>query len=76
MVVLDNRRAPCAVGLIRAAERMADLDPGTVLEIWSRDRFAPMEIPLWAEREGHLLLGRRTAGWWPRRSHVFAVRRS
>lgn len=75
VVVLDNRRAPCAVGLIRAAHRIDELDPGTVLEIWSRDRFAPVEIPLWAEREGHLLLGRGTAGWWPRRHYRFAVQR-
>ncbi|HHU08951.1 MAG TPA: sulfurtransferase TusA family protein [Intrasporangiaceae bacterium] len=72
-VLLDNRRIPCAVGLIKAARTIADLESGTVLEIWSRDRFAPMEIPIWAERDGHLAtaLGRR--GRWPTGYYVFEV---
>lgn len=59
-VLLDNRKIPCAVGLIKAARLMADLEPGTVLEIWSRDRFAPWEIPLWAETAGHSV---EALGW-------------
>ncbi|WP_277050922.1 sulfurtransferase TusA family protein [Ruania albidiflava] len=72
-VLLDNRRTPCAVGLIRADETIGDLAPGTVLEIWSKDRFAPMEIPLWAERDGHRVHLRGRAGWWPLRYFVFEV---
>lgn len=74
-VVLDNRRTPCAIGLIRAARRMEELPVGTVMEIWTRDRFAPMEITLWAERDGHEVrdLGRR--GPPLRRHMVFEVRR-
>jgi TusA-related sulfurtransferase len=72
-VLLDNRRTPCAVGLIKAARTMKDLPAGTVLEIWSRDRFAPMEIPIWASRDGHRLLRRGRGGRWPRRHFVFEV---
>jgi TusA-related sulfurtransferase len=72
-VLLDNRRTPCAVGLIRAARTMRDLPTGTVLEIWSRDRFAPMEIPIWAERDGHRVVVRGQAGRWPKRHYVFEV---
>ena len=73
VVLLDNRRTPCAVGLIRAARTMRDLPTGTVLEIWSRDRFAPMEIPIWAERDGHRVVDRGQAGHWPKRHYVFEI---
>ncbi len=72
-VLLDNRRTPCAVGLIRAAQQMRDLAPGTILEIWSRDHFAPMEVPLWAERDGHAVHERGRTGTWPFRYFVFEV---
>lgn len=74
-LVLDNRRAPCAIGLIRAAREVAPLPSGTELQIWSKDRFAPMEIPLWAERDGHEVLAHERAGLWPWRYHVFTLRR-
>ncbi|HET8614304.1 MAG TPA: sulfurtransferase TusA family protein [Actinomycetales bacterium] len=73
--LLDNRSTPCAVGLIRAAERMSTMPPGSTLEIWSRDHFAPMEIPLWAERDGYDVLSRDRGGRWPRRFFTFVVRR-
>jgi TusA-related sulfurtransferase len=73
--VLDNRRTPCAVGLIHAAQRMLDLQPGARLEIWSRDMFAPIEIPLWAERDAYRVESHTRAGMWPRRYHVFVVAR-
>ena len=73
--ILDNRRTPCAVGLIRAAQHMHDLQPGGKLEIWSRDMFAPMEIPLWATRDGYRVESHTKAGMWPRRFHVFVVAR-
>ncbi|MDC5698019.1 sulfurtransferase TusA family protein [Intrasporangium calvum] len=75
-VILDNRRTPCAVGLIRAARTMESLPPDTVLEIWSRDRFAPMEIRIWAERDGLAVTERGEGGHWPRRHRVFEVYRS
>ncbi len=72
-VLLDNRRTPCAVGLIRAAHVIRELPVATVLEIWSRDHFAPMEIPLWAERDGHAVAFRGQQGRWPVRYYVFEV---
>jgi TusA-related sulfurtransferase len=75
VTILDNRRTPCAVGLIRAARSMLDLAPGARLEIWSRDIFAPMEIPLWAERDGYRVESHSKAGVWPRRHHVFVISR-
>lgn len=74
-LVLDNRSTPCAVGLIRAAEQIRSLAPGQVLEILSRDRFAPMEVPLWAERDGHTVQSVEKVGRWPRaffRFHILA----
>lgn len=72
-VLMDNRRTPCAVGLIKAARAMADLPSGTVMEIWSRDRFAPVEIPLWAKRDGHKVCDRGRQGPLGRRYFVFEV---
>lgn len=71
--VLDNRRAPCAVGLIRAAEVMAGVPEGGVLEILTRDRFATVEIPLWAMRAGHSVSIVNRSGLWPARYWVFSV---
>ena len=73
--LLDNRATPCAIGLIRAAERMTALGPGRTLAIWSRDHFAPVEIPHWADRDGYQVLAHERRGRWPRRFHVFLIRR-
>ena len=74
-VLLDNRRTPCAVGLIRAAHVIRELPVATVLEIWSRDHFAPMEIPIWAERDGHEVRDLGMQGHWGARYYVFEVRK-
>lgn len=71
--ILDNRSTPCAVGLIRAHRAMANLEAGAVLEIWSRDRFAPMEVPIWAEREGHVVRLQEKSGPKLRRYWRFQV---
>jgi tRNA 2-thiouridine synthesizing protein A len=71
--LLDNRKSPCAVGLIKAARLMNTLPAGAVLEIWSTDRFAPTEISLWAERDGYELQSHTQRGSWPRRYHAFVV---
>lgn len=72
---LDNRTVPCATGLIRAARTLDNLEPGAILEILSRDRFAPTEIALWADRDGHSVLEATRAGIWPHRYHRLLVRR-
>lgn len=73
--LLDNRRTPCAVGLIKAARLIRTLPPGAVLEVWTRDRVAPVEIPVWADRDGHAILRQERQGSWPRRYWVFELRR-
>lgn len=71
--LLDNRNAPCAVGLIKAARLMRELPTGSELEIWSRDRFAPMEIPIFAQRDGYRVEQRADGGRWPMKYFVFIV---
>lgn len=73
VTVLDNRSTPCAVGLIRANDVSATLPLGTTMTILSRDRFAPMEIALWAARSGHSAPVETRAGTWPFRYRVFSV---
>ncbi len=71
--LLDNRATQCAVGLIKAARTMQELPDGAELEIWSRDRFSPMEIPIFAEREGYAVQQLPSRGRWPGRYFVFVV---
>ncbi len=59
---LDNRKTPCALGLIRAKEVMESLPSGTVLELLSRDIYAPYEVPAWASKYGYRLLGHERRG--------------
>jgi TusA-related sulfurtransferase len=72
---LDNRGVPCALGLLRVRDTMSDLSAGDTLVIESRDRFAPIEIPLWAERAGHRVLAVEATGRWPRRAHRITIRK-
>lgn len=74
-MLLDNRRTPCAVGLIKAAQTMATLPVGTIMEIWSKDRYAPIEIPTWAQRDGHEVSELGRGGIWPYRYFKFEVRK-
>lgn len=73
---LDNRSAPCAVGLIQAARTMETVPAGAVLEIWSRDQFAPFEVPIWATNQGHAVEVAEQTGRWPRRYWRFLIRRA
>lgn len=75
LVTLDNRGAPCAVGLIRAAKKIDELAPGAILEILSKDRFAPMEVPLWAERDGHEIILQEQEGSWKGKYWRFQIRK-
>lgn len=72
---LDNRRTPFALGLIRAQTEMAALAPGAVLEILSKDRFAPYEVPAWADKEGHVVLSTARVGWWVLGYYRFLVQK-
>lgn len=70
---LDNRRAPCAAGLIRAKGVMAELPLGGILELTTRDRFAPFEVPAWVDKEGFDLLAVRRRGWWLFSTFTFEI---
>ncbi len=70
---LDNRKTPCALGLIRATEVMESLPSGTVLELLSRDVYAPYEVPAWALKYGYRLLKHERRGFFPFRYHRFWV---
>lgn len=72
--VLDNRRVPCALGLIRLRQTMEQTTPGEEVVVLSRDRFASIEIPLWAERAGHQVLAMERTGIWPVRRHQIRLR--
>lgn len=70
---LDNRRTPCALGLIRATEAMAELPSGAVLELLSKDVYAPYEVPAWAGKYGYRILKHEQRGVFPFRYHRFLV---
>jgi len=73
---LDNRSVPCATGLIKAAHVIEELESGEILEILSKDHFAPTEIGLWSERDGHhVLVEEKRRGVWPFRYHRLLVRK-
>lgn len=74
VAVLDNRRVPCALGLILLRQTMDRMAPGEEVIVLSRDRFAPIEIPLWAERAGHQVLTVERVGVWPVRCHQIRLR--
>lgn len=74
-VVLDNRGVPCATGLLRVRDTIAQLDDGQLLDVRSRDRFAPVEIPLWAERAGHEVISITSSRRWLRQTHRIVLRR-
>ncbi|WP_308789424.1 sulfurtransferase TusA family protein [Thermus composti] len=70
---LDNRGTPCALGLIRASEAMEALPRGAVLEIFSKDVYAPYEVPTWAGKYGYRILKHERRGVFPFRYHRFLV---
>ncbi len=75
VVFLDNRSVQCAVGIIKFARLLQGLPEGTLVEVWSRDRFAPYEIPIRANNDGHTVLEQEQTGNWPRKYWRFLVRR-
>ncbi len=75
VTLLDNRSVRCAVGIIRVARLLQDLPEGSLVEVWSRDRFAPFEIPIRVENDGHQVILQQRVGKWPRRYYRFLIRR-
>lgn len=73
---LDNRGTNCSLGLLRAKQRMAELPLGDLLEVVTRDRFAPYEVPAWAERDGLELEYSKRTGAWLFTCYVFGIRKT
>lgn len=73
---LDNRSTPCALGLLRVRDRIAELPLGTTLEVVTRDRFARFEVPMWVERAGLELVSLEQRGFWLFASTVFRIRKT
>lgn len=73
---LDNRGTSCALGLVRVKQRLSEIPLGDMLEMVTRDRFAPYEVPAWVEREGLELESMRRSGWWLLSSTTFRIRKT
>ncbi|MBW7917211.1 MAG: sulfurtransferase TusA family protein [Trueperaceae bacterium] len=73
---LDNRATPCALGLLRVQERLAAMPVGATLEVVTRDRFAPYEVPAWVERAGLELTALEKRGFWLFGSTMFRIRKT
>ena len=56
---LDARRLLCPMPVIRAQNRVEELQPGDVLEVFCTDPGAMNDIPAWARINGHKILDSR-----------------
>jgi tRNA 2-thiouridine synthesizing protein A len=59
---LDARRLFCPMPVIRAQNKVAELQPGDVLEVTCTDPGALNDIPAWCRINGHQVLGTRREG--------------
>lgn len=59
---LDARHLLCPMPVIRVQNRIADLNPGEILEVVTTDPGALMDIPTWVKVNGHRLLEVRRVG--------------
>jgi len=59
---LDARGRRCSLLSMMIAERIADVAPGTVLEVLTDDPGASTEVPSWCRKTGHGLLAVESAG--------------
>jgi len=73
--LLDNRNVGCALGLIRVRQTLSELPLGDLLEVRTRDRFAPYEVPAWVERVGLELTSQRRKGFWLFATYEFCIRK-
>ncbi len=73
---LDNRGSSCALGLIRIQEELSRIPLGDSLEVTTRDRFAPFEVPAWVERHGLELTSVQRSGFWLFSATTFLIRKT
>ena len=55
-VVVDARGLRCPLPVIRLAQRVRDLVPGDLVEVWATDPAAAADIPAWCRMRGQELL--------------------
>ena len=53
---LDARGLLCPMPVIKAQDRIADLRPGTVLEVLATDPGTLADVPAWCRVHGHEVL--------------------
>lgn len=51
-LVVDARGLRCPLPVIRLAQRVRDLEPGTLVEVWATDPAAAADIPAWCRMRG------------------------
>jgi TusA-related sulfurtransferase len=73
--LLDNSNVNCSLGLVRVRQKLSELPLGDMLEVRTRDRFAPYEVPAWVERAGLEMASQRTKGFWLFATYVFCIRK-
>jgi TusA-related sulfurtransferase len=71
-VVVDCRGSACPGPLMEAKKAIAQVKVGEVLEVLSSDPGTKQDIPLWAQKVGHLCLGSLPADGYDR---IFVVRK-
>ena len=52
VVVVDARGLRCPLPVIRLAQQVRDLAPGTLVEVWATDPAAAADIPAWCRMRG------------------------
>lgn len=73
---IDNRRTPCALGLLHVQRVMAEVPIGDVVEVTTRDRYAVHEVPAWVDRHDLELVSQRRSGWWLFSTSTFTIRKT
>ena len=73
---IDNRKMPCALGLLHVQRVMAGIPLGDVVEVVTRDRFAPYEVPAWVDRLGLELVASERSGFWLFSKATFRIRKT
>jgi tRNA 2-thiouridine synthesizing protein A len=52
VVVVDARGLRCPLPVIRLAQRVRELEPGALVEVWATDPAAGADIPAWCRMRG------------------------
>lgn len=56
-LVVDGSGLLCVQLLLQLRRRIADLTPGTIVEVITTDPAAPLDLPAWCHLTGHGYLG-------------------